>query len=166
MVFQFYQCLINSIGLYYSVKYFERTWGSKELMKHFFIVTIGTNLITLVVFVIRYQFSGDEEELFRRISGIGGFLCSLSVAFKRVIPEHSITLFRKLSIRVKYVPSLIILGHFLAYMLGWILVSFYTHTIACIIGWVYMRYYKYQDSVRGDRSETFSFISFFPDSWG
>ena len=27
-----------------------------------------------------------------------------------------------------------------------------------------MRYYKYYDGIQGDRSETFSFISFFPDS--
>lgn len=28
-----------------------------------------------------------------------------------------------------------------------------------------MRFYKYHDGVRGDRSETFSFTSFFPDQW-
>jgi hypothetical protein len=33
-----------------------------------------------------------------------------------------------------------------------------------LISWVYCRFFKTQDGVRGDRSETFAFASFFPEA--
>lgn len=32
------------------------------------------------------------------------------------------------------------------------------------ISWIYARFFKTQDGVKGDRSETFSFASFFPEA--
>ena len=32
------------------------------------------------------------------------------------------------------------------------------------ISWVYSRFFKIQDGIKGDRSETFSFASFFPEA--
>jgi hypothetical protein len=39
------------------------------------------------------------------------------------------------------------------------------HVTGIFSSWIYLRFYKKADSLhRGDRSETFSFASFFPDS--
>lgn len=49
--------------------------------------------------------------------------------------------------------------------------AFVTHTqiellmaiYGLFISWIYTRFLKVQDGIRGDRSETFSFASFFPE---
>ena len=96
---------------------------------------------------------------------MGPFLSSLIVAYKRAIPEHNIKILQTISLRVKHLPSLNILLHFILFITGVISAVFYTVTVGSIVSWVYIRYYKYHDGVMGDRSETFSFASFFPDSW-
>jgi hypothetical protein len=98
-------------------------------------------------------------------NGLGGFLCGLVVAYKQVIPEHVINVFKRPVIRVKYTPSLIILLHLILFLVGLINITFYMHTSGIVITWIYLRYFKFYNGVRGDRSETFSFASFFPDSF-
>jgi hypothetical protein len=78
------KCAVNSTFLYYMGRYFERSWGSQELLKHFAVVTISTNVLTLVMVTILYMITGNSSEWFSSISGMGGFLCALVIAFKRV----------------------------------------------------------------------------------
>jgi membrane associated rhomboid family serine protease len=78
------KCAVNSICLYYMGRYFERSWGSKELLKHFIVVTVSTNVLTLVIVTIHYMITENASEWFSSISGMGGFLCALVIAFKRV----------------------------------------------------------------------------------
>ena len=102
----------------------------QEVLKHFLIVSISTNFITALIMILQYAFSGGYyDPLFTRIYGTGSFICSLLVAYKRAIPEHKIKILQRISIRVKYIPSLNILLHFILFALGFISTTFYTHTI-------------------------------------
>jgi hypothetical protein len=140
-------------------------FSSRELIKHFLIVTSATNLIVCIFYIIFSTVTSSSDLLFTPLSGMGPLLSSLIVAYKRAIPEHNIKIFQAISLRVKHLPSINILLHFLLFITGFISTLFYTVTVGSIVSWVYIRYYKYHDGVMGDRSETFSFASFFPDSW-
>lgn len=103
----------------------------------------------------------------------GAFL----VAFKQLVPEHTVTFLRGiLKVRVKHFPAVFLLANTLsgviigtdtALVLAW--AGFFT-------SWVYLRFYKLSTElsgsatgtgssgqVRGDASETFTFASFWPD---
>lgn len=97
------------------------------------------------------------------------------VAFKQLVPEHTVTILRgALKIRVKHFPSLflaanslsgILLGTDTALVLAW---------VGFLTSWTYLRFYKTQpdlssastggSQLRGDASETFAFAYFWPDA--
>ncbi|KAI8900847.1 hypothetical protein BC833DRAFT_536441 [Globomyces pollinis-pini] len=156
--------IINNVAFFYMGNYFELNWGANQFAWFLGIVALITNCFSLILCIFFYAVLGSADYYFLPIQGLGTCLCALIVAFKRAVPEHSISIGSFYSIRVKYIPSLNLLLHLILYLLGFISTIFYTHTIASIVSWVYIRYYKVQDGIRGDRSETFSFASFFPDS--
>jgi hypothetical protein len=95
---------------------------------------------------------------------MGGFLCGLVVAYKQVVPEHTINLFKRPFIRVKHLPSIILLVHLIFFLFGLIFTTFFIHVTGIFCASIYLRFYKAGDlGITGDRSETFSFASFFPD---
>ena len=100
----------------------------------------------------------------------GAFL----VAFKQLVPEHTVTILKGIiKIRVKHFPAIflaantisgLVVGTDTALVLGW--VGFFT-------SWTYLRFYKKQielsgsstggPAIKGDASETFAFAYFWPD---
>lgn len=100
----------------------------------------------------------------------GAFL----VAFKQLVPEHTVTILKGvIKIRVKHFPAIFlaantisgfILGTDTALVLAW--AGFFT-------SWTYLRFYKKQadlsststggNVIKGDASETFAFAYFWPD---
>ena len=101
----------------------------------------------------------------------GAFL----VAFKQLVPEHTVTILQGVvKIRVKHFPAIFLaantisgvaIGTDTALVLAW---------AGFLTSWVYLRFYKRQpdlsgtgtDSggVKGDASETFAFACFWPDA--
>ena len=99
---------------------------------------------------------------------------AILVAFKELVPEHTVTILKGLiKIRVKHFPAIfvvantvsgIIIGTDTALVLAW---------AGFIVSWIYLRFYKNQPdlsgtdtggpALKGDASETFSFASFWPD---
>ena len=101
----------------------------------------------------------------------GAFL----VAFKQLVPEHTIKILKDLiKVRVKHLPAIflasntisgIVFGTDTALVLGW---------LGFLTSWTYLRFYKKQPDllsastggkeIRGDASETFAFAYFWPDA--
>jgi hypothetical protein len=94
------------------------------------------------------------------------------VAFKQLVPEHTVTVLKGLiKIRVKHFPAIFLAANTIS---G---VAFGTDTAAVLswvgflASWTYLRFYKYQpdlsgtgsSTIRGDASETFAFAYFWPD---
>ena len=97
---------------------------------------------------------------------------SFLVAFKQLVPEHTVTVFKGLiKMRVKHFPALFLLLNTVS---G---IAFGTDTAATLAwlgllcSWIYLRFYRRQpdlsgtstEGIKGDASETFSFACFFPD---
>ncbi|EGF83980.1 hypothetical protein BATDEDRAFT_21613 [Batrachochytrium dendrobatidis JAM81] len=139
---------------------------NRELVKYIIVVTLCTYTATTLALYLTYAASLDLQYLFGvQANGLGGLLCGFVVAFKQAVPEHSISVFKLVHIRVKHLPSMIFIAHFILYAIGFIHVALYIETFGMIASWIYIRFYKVQDGIRGDRSETFSFASFFPDAF-
>jgi membrane associated rhomboid family serine protease len=176
--------LLNLATLFYGGKYLERAWGSREFTK--FIVTIA--LVPNVVIVPCYLFwaaisggsgSGSGAGLtphsgVTQICGGISIQASFLVAFKQLVPEHTVTIFKGLiKMRVKHFPAVFLLLNTLS---GIILGTHVAATLAwfgLITSWTYLRFYKRQPDltgtstdgvgIKGDASETFAFKCLFPD---
>lgn len=99
---------------------------------------------------------------------------SFLVAFKQLVPEHTVAIFKGLvKMRVKHFPALflllntisgIVIGTDTAAVLAW---------LGLLSSWTYLRFYKRQPDltgtstnglgIKGDASETFAFACLFPD---
>ncbi|KAL8761134.1 MAG: hypothetical protein Q9184_002709 [Pyrenodesmia sp. 2 TL-2023] len=150
--------LIAGATLLYGGKYLERAWGSLEFGKF---ILISVKAPMLRAFVV--------------IQGSVALQGALLVAFKQLVPEHTVTLLRgAVKIRVKHFPSIflaantlsgVILGTDTALVLAW---------VGFLTSWTYLRFYKKQpdlssantggSQLRGDASETFAFAYFWPDA--
>ena len=109
-----------------------------------------------------------------RIQGPVALQGAFLVAFKQLVPEHTVTILKGfIKIRVKHFVSMflvantlsgIILGTDTALVLAW---------LGFFISWIYLRFYRWQpevsgtstggSGVKGDASETFAFAYFWPD---
>lgn len=154
---------LSTFSLTMAGRWLERQWGSKEFLKFFAVVTIGSNVVCLFVFMLFYGITGDVGTfLYTRINGMNALHEAMLVALMQMIPEHRVQfLAGKVSFRVKHLPmvfvtiSQIIL--FLTPSAPMFLIQF-----GWLIGWVYLRFFKVTDGIKGDRSETFAFANFFP----
>ncbi|KAI8903755.1 hypothetical protein EDD86DRAFT_214159 [Gorgonomyces haynaldii] len=146
-------------------EYFVRVWGKQEFVKTFAIVSGLCQLTTLIFTFLTAIVTLDYQRLFLPQSGMGGFIFGLTVSFKQTVPEHQVRLMGYNIVRVKHIPSIVLLLHLVLYIFGFITWTFFMHLSGLFWMWIYTRYYKYYGDRRGDRSETFSFISFFPDQF-
>lgn len=110
---------------------------------------------------------------FTTISGGVALQAGFQVAFKQLVPEHTITLFKGIiKIRMKHFPALFLLLHTLSGLLIGRDVAAVLAWLGFFSSWSYLRFYKrsYADlstsqspSLKGDASETFAIAYFFPD---
>ncbi|KAF8945558.1 hypothetical protein BGZ47_002450 [Haplosporangium gracile] len=155
---------INTFILLGCGKYLERAWGSRELFKYLSITSVGTMLGIYFTCLFEYIVRSNDGLLYdTQAYGLTGVIAGFLIGFKQLVPEHLVTLWGVFSIRVKSLPLLFAIVMFLG--------AFVTHTqiellmamYGLFISWIYTRFLKVQDGIRGDRSETFSFASFFPE---
>ncbi|KAK3822149.1 MAG: eukaryotic integral membrane protein-domain-containing protein [Linnemannia gamsii] len=159
------QFVINMMTLLGCGKYLERAWGSREFFKFLAVTSVGTMLAIYFTCLFEYVVRGNEDLLYgTQAYGLTAVLAGFLVGFKQLVPEHLVTLWGAFSIRVKTLPML-----FAVFMIVQsLLIRSQTQLLMAIYGllisWVYSRFFKMQDGVRGDRSETFAFASFFPEA--
>lgn len=116
----------------------------------------------------------DSTDRWAIIQGSVALQGAFLVAFKQLVPEHTVTILKGIiKIRVKHFPAIfliantlsgVVLGTDTALVLGW---------LGFMTSWTYLRFYKRQsdlasastggNEIRGDASETFAFAYFWPD---
>jgi len=164
-----FELILSLIFVPPSLKYLERVWGSVETLK-FIAVSVGfSNIIAFGFNWIEFMFTRNAELFLYGMQYHGQMALQIAilVAFTQLIPEHQVQLFGVLKARVKTLPMAYLtvstVMTFLGFQCPWIIIQF-----GWFVGWIYLRFYKKNtgDSVGGDsygdRSETFSLISWFP----
>ncbi|KAF7307091.1 Eukaryotic integral membrane protein [Mycena indigotica] len=153
-----------------SLRYLERLWGSVEILK-FIVVSVGfSNIIAFGFNWIEFVVLRDAELFLygMRYHGQMSLQIAVLVAFTQLIPEHQVQVLGVLKARVKSLPMAYLTLSTVLCIFGfqcpWIIIQF-----GWFVGWIYLRFYKKNtaDTVGGvetygDRSETFSLISWFP----
>lgn len=173
-------------------RYLERAWGSKEFGKFVLLGTLLPNFIASLLYVLWFAITREAEQALAlsplcNVSVLPNSMCSWAtiqgsvalqgaflVAFKQLVPEHTVTVLKGIiKIRVKHFPAIflaantlsgVVLGTDTALVLGW---------LGFLTSWTYLRFYKRQpdlssagtggSEIRGDASETFAFACFWPD---
>ncbi|KAF7591390.1 hypothetical protein BBP40_001616 [Aspergillus hancockii] len=190
--------LLNAATLFYGGKYLERAWGSREFAKFILIIAVIPNVAIIPLYLLgtairdgstsgyalfsdidcttSCSFPADSTSLsVTQICGGISIQASFLVAFKQLVPEHTVTIFKGLvKMRVKHFPALflvlntfsgIVLGTHVAAILAW---------LGLLTSWTYLRFFKRQPDLtgtstdglgtKGDASETFAFACLFPDA--
>ena len=116
----------------------------------------------------------DIKSRWARIQGSVSLQGAFLVAFKQLVPEHTVTILKGIfKIRVKHFVSIFLFANTLS---GFILGTDTALVLAWLgffISWTYLRFYKRQldvsgtstggNEIKGDASETFAFAYFWPD---
>ncbi|KJA25894.1 hypothetical protein HYPSUDRAFT_134134 [Hypholoma sublateritium FD-334 SS-4] len=153
-----------------SLKYLERLWGSVETLKFIVVSIVASNIIAFGFNWIEF-IATRNADLFlygMRYHGQMALQIAILVAFTQLIPEHQVQFLGVIKARVKSLPmaylTLSTVLCFIGLQCPWIIIQF-----GWFVGWIYLRFYKKNpnESVGGvdsygDRSETFSLISWFP----
>ncbi|KAJ6575300.1 eukaryotic integral membrane protein-domain-containing protein [Mycena capillaripes] len=152
-----------------SLRYLERVWGSVETLK-FIAISVGfSNIIAFGFNWIEFMFTKNADLFLYGMQYHGQMALQIAilVAFTQLIPEHQVQLFGVFNARVKTLPMAYLtvstVMTFLGFQCPWIIIQF-----GWFVSWIYLRFYKKYTgdsnggAPYGDRSETFSLISWFP----
>ena len=188
--------LLNAATIFYGGKYLERAWGSREFSKFILAISVIPNLVIIPIYILwgaimgnpsrgyvpsflhecaaSCTLSADPSPSLTQICGGISIQASFLVAFKQLVPEHTVTIIKGLvKMRVKHFPALflllnsisgVVLGTDTAAVLAW---------LGLLTSWTYLRFFKRQpdlsgtstsgQGIKGDASETFAFACLFPD---
>ncbi|KAE8163600.1 eukaryotic integral membrane protein-domain-containing protein [Aspergillus tamarii] len=167
--------LLNGATLFYGGKYLERAWGSREFAKFILTIAVIPNVTIVPIYLLGTTIRGGSTSGVTQICGGISIQASFLVAFKQLVPEHTVTIFKGLvKMRVKHFPALflllttisaIVIGTHVAAILSW---------LGLLTSWTYLRFFKRQPDLtgtstdglgfKGDASETFAFACLFPDA--
>ncbi|KAI1930485.1 hypothetical protein LOZ66_002592 [Ophidiomyces ophidiicola] len=169
-----FTAIISGATIFYGGKYLERSWSSTEFAKFVFVITLLSNTAVVFLYLIGSAITGQPSIAGKSMCGGVAIQAGFLVAFKQLVPEHTVTILRGIvKMRVKHFPAIflvlnaigaIVVGTYAMFNLSW---------LGFLIGWTYLRFYKYQPDlsgtstnslgIKGDASETFAFACFFPD---
>jgi membrane associated rhomboid family serine protease len=166
--------LINGATVLFGGRYFERAWGSKDFALVLLITSLIPNILAVPTYIIWGAVMGNTTRALTPITGGITIQAAFLVAFKQLVPEHTVSIYKGvIKMRVKHFPAIflaantisgLVLGTDTALVLAW---------LGLLTSWTYLRFYKRQPDlsgtsnerggIRGDASETFAFATFFPD---
>ncbi|KAL5281849.1 TMEM115 family protein [Megaselia abdita] len=159
-----YEVVVDFVSLSLCAKLLEPLWGRKEMLKFFGIINLGVAFLSMFYYLLLYASTRNSKFLFEvQIHGLAGFIASLSVAVRQILPDHLILKTKWGFVTNRHVPLMIVLFSIMFWSLN---VFDGTNPVMLCAGalcsWIYLRFFQKHYNGRGDSSENFSFASFFP----
>lgn len=135
--------------LLYSGRYCEHIWGMAELARFVGLNTIIPNIVSTLVYMATFSTHGAIDSSTgdsippETISGAVALISGFFVAFKQMVPEHTVILFRgAIKIRVARLPAIFLC----IYTLFGILFRSEVHTVQAwagfFVSWIYLRFFR------------------------
>ncbi|KAJ9651153.1 hypothetical protein H2198_009554 [Neophaeococcomyces mojaviensis] len=166
--------LVNTTAVYLSGRYLERAWGSKDFSLVVLIAAVIPNLLVIPTYVLWGILMRNTTRADTPITGAITLQAAFLVAFKQLVPEHTVSLYKGLvKIRVKHFPAIFLLLNTIAGVVFGTDTALLLAWYGLITTWIYLRFFKHQPElagtgtgearIRGDASETFAFATFFPN---
>jgi len=155
--------VVNVLVLLLAGKQLEPAWGSLEFLKFIVLVNSLSGISTFFTMILLYTPLYATDFLYTYFwCGFLGVTVGLTIGLKQLHPEKEIPILI-LAIRVKHLPSIIMVLSLAFALFGKISPSL-PHTIfGFYFSWLYLRFFQRKAEIIGDLSESFSFASFFPD---
>lgn len=165
--------LVNGVNIFFGGKYLERAWGSKEFGKVVLVASVVPNVVAVLTY-ITWSWIGGSARGVSQVSGGVALQAAFLVAFKQLVPEHTVAIFNGLvRMRVKHFPAVFLLVNTVSGLLLGTDTAAIFAWVGLVTTWTYLRFYKRQpdlsststgdQGLKGDASETFAFAAFFPD---
>ncbi|CAF1163854.1 unnamed protein product [Rotaria sordida] len=157
--------IIDVIVVFLYSKMIEPLWGTKELLKFYFIVTIPNALVVTFTYFLFYGLTFNEDYLFERpIYGLASFIGAYSVVIKQIMPDTILATTPLCKLKQDHVPLLIVILSTILWIVYAVPIHFLIMlSFGIIISWTYLRFFQvHQNGTQGDMSTSFSFASFFP----
>lgn len=86
-----YEVAVDIVSLGLCAKLLEPLWGRREMLKFFAIINFGVALLSTFYYLLLYASTKNSKYLFEvQIHGLAGFIASLSVAVRQILPDHLI----------------------------------------------------------------------------
>ena len=166
--------IVNLATVYFGGRYLERAWGSNDFAIAFFVAAIIPNLIAAPMYIVWGAIMGNSTRALTPISGGITIQAAFLVAFKQLVPEHTVSIFQGVvKMRVKHFPAIFLLANTISGLLFGTDTAAIFAWVGLVTFWIYLRFYKRQpdlsgtntsgQGIKGDASETFAFATFFPD---
>lgn len=159
----FFEFIISIISLPLAGRYLERIWGPVEMIRFSLIVIVVSNVVAWFIAVALYVVTRGEKMMYGvQYHGLEALQTAFLVALAQLIPEHQVQFKFGFKVRVRDLPMAYVTFSNIICVLGYpspfILIQF-----GWLFSWAYLRFFKMNDNgIRGDRSETFSLVSWFP----
>lgn len=109
------------------------------------------------------------------INGLVALEAGFLVCLKQLVPEHTVSLFKGfIRMRIKHFPAAFVIGNMLSGPLLGTDTALWLSLYGFTTSWVYLRFFRISEIssaatggeatiMRGDASDTFAFVAFFPD---
>ncbi|XP_017859252.1 PREDICTED: transmembrane protein 115 [Drosophila arizonae] len=146
-------------------KMLEPLWGQFEMFKFFALSNFGVSLVTTIYYLFYYMVTKNPTILFDvHIHGLAGYVAGICVAVRQIMPDHLIFKTRYGRLTNRNVPLSVLILAIICWAIG-MLDGTYPAMFAsgAIVSWIYLRFYQHHPNGRGDSSESFTFVSFFPN---
>jgi hypothetical protein len=137
----------------------EPLWGTKELLKFYFIVTIPNALVATFTYFLFYGLTFNEDYLFERpIYGLASFIGAYSVVIKQIMPDTVLATTPFFKLKQDHVPLLIVILSTILWILNGVPIHFLIMlSFGIIISWTYLRFFQvHQNGTKGDMSSSFT----------
>lgn len=129
----FWHILMNMFILWMFGAELERTWGSKEFTKFYFIAGIGAGLVNVLFAAFRPSMG------YIPIIGASGAIYGILVAYAVLFPERYVYVYFMIPVKVKYlVIFLVALEFFSTYQADG--VAHFAHLGGALVGFLYLKY--------------------------
>lgn len=159
-----------------------------ETSYYLVIVTLATDLACVIIKSATAVFGLSSTSMLAKPLNMGMFAIFMSfiVVVKQLSPESNVKVFSVIKFRLKRLPFILLSFALFVSVLRLSITPFLTPLfINFYISWFYLRYYQINhvadilptatnsgsstssgsSTVRGDASDTFAFVQFFPDRW-
>lgn len=165
----------SGLTIFYGGRYLERAWGSRDFTKFILVVAMIPNILTFLLYLAAYLLTRRDSMLFTTISGAIAIQAGFLVAFKQLVPEHTVAIAKGLiRMRVKHFPAIFLAANTLSGIIIGTETAMFLAYFGFLTAWIYLRFYRVSPSlsstatgdgsiIRGDASDTFSFAHFFPE---
>lgn len=167
--------ITTGLTVFYGGRYLERAWGSHEFTKFLLFVAMIPNILSFLLYIMGYLITSRGATLQTTISGGIAIQAGFLVAFKQLVPEHTVAIAKGLiRMRVKHFPAIFLLANTISGIIIGTETAMFLAYFGFLTAWTYLRFYRVSPSlssaatgdgsiIKGDASDTFAFAHFFPE---